>query len=146
MIKKLSLVAGLLLAAVVPFAAKAEVGVSVAVSTPEFGIRIGAPFYGPRVYAQAPGYVPAPVYSPVIYSPPTVVYVPAPVVIPVRRVAYPAPVIVPPPRVVYSRGYVIPPRVPFGHAPHPRGYASQHAGYRVPPGQLKHASVKGRYQ
>jgi hypothetical protein len=141
MIRKLSLVTGLLLAAVAPFTARAEVGVSVAVSTPQFGIRIGAPVYGPRVYAPAAVYVPPPVISPVVYSPAAVVVAPAQFVISSPRVAYPARFYVPPPRVVY----VSAPRfaVPHGHPPHPRAYPGQHAGYRVLPGPGRRASVRG---
>ncbi|MGE5337053.1 MAG: hypothetical protein ACM3PU_04440 [Gemmatimonadota bacterium] len=98
-----ALAAGALL---VPFGAARAQEVSVRISTPEFGIRIGSPYPAP-VYA--PVYSP-PVYSPPVYSPPVVV-APAPVY-------YEAPryVIVPPPRVVvgapvvYRAPWVVPPR------------------------------------
>jgi hypothetical protein len=80
-------------------------GVSVAVSTPEFGIRIGAPVYRPApVYAPVPVYAPAPVYLP----PPRVVY-PVPVYVPPQRVVVPAPV-------YYGRpGVWVAPRAYYGH-------------------------------
>jgi hypothetical protein len=85
-------------------AAQAHANVSVAVSTPQFGIRIGAP-----VYAPVPVYAPAPVYAPVPVYAPMPVYAPRPVVVP--RVIYPAPVVVP--RVIFPRPvYVAPPRYP----------------------------------
>jgi hypothetical protein len=66
--------------------AYAHSDVSVSVSTPEFGIRIGGPVFHPMpVYAPVPVFAPVPVYAP------RPVYV-AP------RVIYPAPVIVVPPR------------------------------------------------
>jgi hypothetical protein len=149
MVRKFSLVAGLVLVAAVPLAAQASGGVSVAVSTPEFGFRIGGPFYGPRLYAPVPVAVPAPVYPPVVYAPPPVVYAPAPIVFPAPRVFYPAPVFVPPPRVVYRHGYVPPPRiiVPYGYRrQHEHAYEGQYAGYRIPPGHANRYSHSDRYQ
>lgn len=61
--------------------------VSISVSTPDFGIRVGPPAY----YRPAPVYVaPAPVYV----APPPVVYAP--------RVVYPAPVYAAPAPVYYG--------------------------------------------
>jgi hypothetical protein len=92
---KRSLWAGaLLIAAIAPWSVAQANGVTVSVSTPEFGFRIGAPFYGPvypvpvyvpppRVYVPAPVYAPAPVYLPPRYVVgPRVVYAPRPVVYP----------------------------------------------------------------
>src|SRR5215475_10602995 len=78
-------------------AAHANGGVSFSISTPDFGIRVGAPFYGP-VFAPPPVFVPAPVYAP------APVLVPAPVFVPAPRVIFPQPVVVVP-RVVYPRPY-----------------------------------------
>ena len=89
-------------AALAPAAAHAG-GVSVAISTPEFGIRIGAPVFGPRVIA--PVMVPAPV----IVAPPRHI-VHAPVVV--------APVVVPQP--VWVRPVVVAPRVHGPVVVHPR--------------------------
>ena len=133
MFKRL-LFAGLAITAVAPLAAQAN-GVSVAVSTPQFGIRIGAPVFGPPVI---PVYAPAPVYAP-----PPVVYVPEVVAPPVY---VPAPVVVAP-RVFYPRAYYRPPVVVpyrqdrFYHY----GNYGQQAVYRVPPGHAKRYS-DGRYQ
>ncbi len=105
-----ALVAGALVA---PFGAARAQEVSVRISTPEFGIRIGAPYPAP-VYA--PVY-PAPVYSPPVYTPP--VYSP-PVVVAPAPVYYPTPryVVVSPPRVVVAGPVVYrsPWFVPPGHA------------------------------
>lgn len=113
-------------------AAHASGGVVVSVSTPEFGFRFGAPFYGPQVYAP-PAFV-APVFAPpvVVVPPPRVIYRPPVVVAP--RVVY-RPVYVPPPRVIHGRGvnpridarYVQPVayRVPPGHARRFKGYARE---------------------
>lgn len=80
--------------------AQARDHVSVSVSTPEFGIRVGTPH---RYYQPAPVYVaPAPVY----YSPPPVYYAP--------RVVYPAPVY------YGDRGY--------GHRRHYHGNRHWHGG------------------
>lgn len=110
--KRTVLLGTLIAALLAPFAiAHAHSNVAVSVSTPEFGIRIGAPVYQPvPVYAPAPVYIPAPVYAP----PPTV-YVPAP------RVIYRAPIVVPAPR------YIVPAPVYYGRpgvrvAPRPYGY------------------------
>lgn len=65
---KRSFWAGALLAvAIAPWSAAHANGVSVSVSTPDFGFTIGRPFYGPPVVA-----VP-------VYVPPPRVFVPAPV-------------------------------------------------------------------
>jgi len=104
--KRTILLGTLMAALLAPFAiAHAHSNVAVSVSTPEFGIRIGAPVYQP-----VPVYAPAPVYVP-----PPAVYVPAP------RVIYPAPVVVPAPR------YVVPAPVYYARpgvwvAPRPYGY------------------------
>jgi hypothetical protein len=62
----------LVIAAMAPWSASKANGVSVRVSTPDFGIRIGAPHH--------PGYYPGPVYvpPPVVYARPR--YIPPPVV------------------------------------------------------------------
>jgi hypothetical protein len=156
MFKRL-LFAGLAVAAIAPVAAQAN-GVSVAVSTPQFGIRIGAPVFGPPVipvyapvpvYAPAPIYAPAPVYAPApLYAPPPVVYVPRFVA---PRVYVPAPVMVAP-RVVYPRNYYRPPVVVpydqnrYHHYGPDNSYNrySQQAAF-VPPGHAKRYSG-GRYQ
>lgn len=94
----------LVVAAMAPWSASQAHDVSLSVSTPEFGFRIGAP--APRYYG-GPRYYPAPVYvpPPVVYQPPPpVVYAPAP-----RYYA--------PPPVVYG-GY---------------GYPYYRAGWRYPP-------------
>lgn len=150
MIKRLSLIAGLLIAATAPLAAQAYGGnVSVTVSTPEFGFRIGAPAYRPY-YPPAPVYVPAPMYPPVVYAPPPVIYAPAPVVYAAPRVVYPAPVWVASPRVGYPRAYLPPPRVvvPHGHSPRYYGHQGQQAAYWGPPGHAKRykQKEKERYQ
>lgn len=125
-------------AALAPFAAQAGGGVSVAISTADFGIRIGAPMYGPRVIA--PVMVPAPVVmpAPVVVAQPRVVYAPvmvaqpvvvAPVVMP-RRV-WVRPVVVAPrgvrgPVVVHPRhGWTPPPRVVM---PRHHGRGHDHRG------------------
>ena len=110
--KRTVLLGTLLAAVLVPFSlAHAHSNVAVSVSTPEFGIRIGAPVYHPvPVYAPGPVYAPAPVYAP----PP--VYVPAP------RVIYPAPVVVVP-----ARGYY---GAPGGVWVAPRGYVNRHWKHR----------------
>jgi hypothetical protein len=148
MIRRLSLITGLALAAAAPLAAQAYDGVFIAVSTPEFGIRIGAPMHGPRVYAPVPVFVPTPVYPPVVYAPSPVVYAPMPAMIPAVRLAYPVPVFVSRHRVVYRHAYVPPPRtvVPHGYRPHQQAYEGQHAGYRMPPGHARRHSENGRYQ
>lgn len=75
----------LVVAAMAPWSASQANGVSIRVSTPEFGFRIGGPVFGPPVYAPpiyqpAPVYYPAPVpvYRPRYYAPPPVVYVAPP--------------------------------------------------------------------
>jgi hypothetical protein len=119
-------------------AAHANGPVSFSISTPDFGIRVGAPFYGP-VFAPAPVYVPAPAYP--LYAP-APVYLPAPVYVPPPRLIYPRPVVVVP-RVVYPRSYVPAPRV---YAPPYYGRPGQYAGYRVPHGHVIRYTEGGRYQ
>ena len=74
----------LMLAAMAPWSASHANGVSVRVSTPEFGIRIGAPhfpvFQPVPVYRPVPVYQPVPVYHPrpYRYAPPAVIYTPPP--------------------------------------------------------------------
>jgi hypothetical protein len=143
MSKRLFLVVGLVFATAAPLAAHAYGGVTVAVSTPEFGFRIGAPPYRPY-YAPAPVYLPTPVYPSVVYAPPPVVYAAAPVLIPAPRLVYPAPVMVAP-RVVYPRAYLPAPRVVVPHDDHYYGYRQQ-TGYWVPPGHAKRHSQNVRYQ
>jgi hypothetical protein len=121
---KRSLWAGaLLIAAIAPWSvAQANGGVTVSVSTPEFGFRIGAPFYGP-VYP-APVYVPPPrVYVPAPVYAPAHVYAPAPVYLPPRYVA---------PRVVYAPYPVVYPR-PYRHDVR---YVNWHGKHR--PGRHRH--------
>lgn len=110
--KRTVLLGTLLAAVLVPFSlAHATSNVAVSVSTPEFGIRIGAPVYRPvPFYAPVPVYAPAPVYAPLP------VYVPAP------RVIYPAPVAVLP-----ARGYY---GAPAGVWVAPRGYGHHHWKHR----------------
>jgi hypothetical protein len=96
-------VSALVVAAMVPWSVSQAHGVSVGISTPEFGIRIGAPHY--------PVYHPAPVYVP-----PPVVYVPPP-----RYV-------VPPPRVIYGVPYYYP---RYGHYHrHPHYWRHHHSHHR----------------
>jgi len=143
MFKRL-LFAGFAIAAVAPLAAQAN-GVSVAVSTPQFGIRIGAPVFGPPiapVYAPVPVYAPAPVYEPApVYAPP-VVYVPRVFAPPVY---VPAPVVVAP-RVFYPHVHRPPVVAPYDRYHHygPYNSYSQQAAF-VPPGHAKRYS-DGRYQ
>jgi hypothetical protein len=74
----------LVLAAMAPWSASHANSVSVRVSTPEFGIRIGAPhfpvFHPVPIYRPAPVYQPVPVYypRPYRYAPPAVIYTPPP--------------------------------------------------------------------
>ena len=74
----------LMLAAIAPWSASHANGVSARVSTPEFGIRIGAPhfpvFQPVPVYRPVPVYAPVPVYypRPYRYAPPAVIYTPPP--------------------------------------------------------------------
>ena len=75
----------LTLAAMAPWSASQANGVSIGISTPEFGIRIGAPHFPHPVlhpvpvYQPLPVYRPAPVYYPrVRYAPPPVIYVAPP--------------------------------------------------------------------
>ncbi|HKO66939.1 MAG TPA: hypothetical protein VJU53_03960 [Burkholderiaceae bacterium] len=84
----------LMLAAIAPWSASHANGVSVRVSTPEFGIRIGAPHF--------PVFQPVPVYRPVPVYPSVPVYYPRP-----YRYAPPAVIYTPPPRWGYAgyRGY-----------------------------------------
>lgn len=110
--------AAALIATIAPFAA-AHAQVAVSVSTPEFGIRIGAPapraFYPPpyAVYP-APVYVPTPVYLPPVYAPPPR-YAAPPVI--VRTVVVPA----------------------VGYRHYPR-----YAGARVAQGHFKHGRHRHR--
>jgi hypothetical protein len=94
----------LVVAALAPWSASQASNVSVGVSTPEFGIRIGAP-YLPPVFAPVPqpvpvyyprpyGYVPPPV---VVYAPPPRVYGPPPECVEVRRI--------PNPRKIFARAH-----------------------------------------
>lgn len=115
---KRSLWAGaLLIAAIAPWSVAQANGVTVSVSTPEFGFRIGAPFYGAPVYP-VPVYVPAPrVYVP------APVYAPAPVYLPPRYVVAP--------RVIYQRPYRHDGRYvnwhgKQGHGKHRRGHGHGH--------------------
>ena len=126
------LVAAFAVAALAPLAAQAGGGVTVSVSTPEFGFRIGAPFYGAPVFAPVPVYAPPPVFIP----PP--VFVPQQVIVVPARAIHRAPVIVAPRRVTYAPVFVPPPRY--------RDRQWQQASYRVPPGHAKHYNGKGRYQ
>ena len=72
----------LVLAAMAPWSASQANGVSVRVSTPEFGIRIGAPHF--PVFQPVPVYQPGAVYQPYRFTrafamwPPPVIYVPPP--------------------------------------------------------------------
>lgn len=119
--KRTILLGALAAALLTPFAAThAHSNVSVSVSTPEFGIRIGGPVYRPApvyvpapVYAPVPVYAPAPVYGPVPYYAAPPVHVTPRVVYPAPRVIYRAPVIVAPPR-YYGPGVWVAPR-PHGH-------------------------------
>lgn len=96
--------------------AQAHGGVSVSVSTPDFGFRIGAPIYRP-----APVVVAAPVYAPPVYGVP--VYAPAPVYVAPR-------VIYAPPRYYYApRPVVVAPRYP-GAWVAPYGYGHRHWKHR----------------
>jgi hypothetical protein len=126
------LVATLAVAALAPLAAHAGGGVTVSVSTPEFGFRIGAPFYGAPVYGPVPIYAPAPVFVP----PP--VFVPQQVIVVPARVIHRAPVVVIPRRGAYAPVFVPPPRYRDRHW--------QQVSHRVPPGHVKHYNGKGRYQ
>jgi hypothetical protein len=150
--------------ALAPLSAQAGGGVSISVSTPEFGFRIGAPFFhGAPVFVPAPVVVAAPVYAPApVFMPPPPVFVPAPVFVPPPRVIVPAPVVLPP-RVVYRAPVLVVPRYaaprhrtapPYTVYPRGRGYdyddhGEQQARYRVPPGQARHgmlvAKGKARY-
>jgi hypothetical protein len=137
--KKRLFVATLAIAALAPLgAAHANGGVVVSVSTPQFGFRIGSPFYGPPVYA--PVYAPPPVFvpAPVIVSPP--VYGPPVVMIPSPRVFYPAPVVVGPPPMAFPPAFIPRPRVVYPRvAPRPLyGPPVQQAGYWVSSGHGRH--------
>lgn len=138
--KKPLLVTLFAVAALAPVgAAQAGGGVVVSVSTPEFGFRIGAPFYGPPVYA--PVYAP-PVYGPPVYETPT--YSPPVVVVPAPRVIYRPPVVIAP-RVVYPPVYVPRPRFVYPGVVGPRFDApyGHQAAYRIPPGHAKHHKRHG---
>jgi hypothetical protein len=152
---KKSLAVALAVAALAPLApltAHAGNGVSISVSTPEFGFRIGAPvFYGAPVFVPAPVVVAAPVYAPApVFVPPPRIIVPAPVVLP-PRVIYPAPVVVVPRHRPPRHRYVPPPRwvQPYGPGYGDEDHGWQQARYRVPPGHAKHgmlvAKGKARY-
>jgi hypothetical protein len=126
MMMKRLLIASFTAAAMAPLAAQAYGGVSVSVSTPEFGFHIGGPVYGSPAYV--PVYVPPP---PVVYAP---VY--APPVVYARPVIYGP---VPAPRVIYRRAYLPPPRVvvPYGHRPREHEHHGQQMAYWVPPGHAR---------
>lgn len=126
------LVAAFAFAALAPLAAQAGGGVTVSVSTPEFGFRIGAPFYGAPVYGPVPVYAPPPVFIP----PP--VFVPQQVIVVPARVIHRPPVVVVPRRVMYAPVFVPP--------PHRHDRHWQQVSYRVPPGHAKHHKGSGRYQ
>jgi hypothetical protein len=66
---------GLVIAAMAPWSAPQAHGVSIGVSPPEFGIRIGAPVFPRPIYRPVPVYQPVPVY----YPPPR--YVAAPYIV-----------------------------------------------------------------
>ncbi|HYM48290.1 MAG TPA: hypothetical protein VES91_07400 [Burkholderiaceae bacterium] len=102
----------LVLAAMAPWSASRANGISVRVNTPEFGIRIGAPYHRPPpVYYPAPVYHPVPIYHPApVYGPPPVIYAPPP-----RYIA--------PPPVVYGYPY---------HYAGGRGYGHQRHHWRHP--------------
>ena len=101
----------LVVAAMAPWSASQANGISFRVNTPEFGIRIGAPFHRPPVYQPAPVYYePAPVY----YAPAPVYYESAPAYYP-PPVHYPRYRYAPPPVV-----YVAPPRYYSGYGGHGR--------------------------
>jgi hypothetical protein len=137
--KKPLLIALFAAAALAPIGAtQASSGVVVSVSTPEFGFRIGAPFYGPPAYA--PVYAP-PVYAPPVYMPS--VYAPPVVVVPPPRWVYRPPVVVAP-RVGYPV-YVPRPRVVYPRVVEPRFAAPyvQQATYRIPPGHARHHKGHG---
>ena len=72
----------LVIAAMAPWSASQANGVSIRVSTPEFGIRIGAPHFPPVFY---------PVHQPRYYGyvPPPVVYTAPRYVVPPRAHGYP---------------------------------------------------------
>ena len=154
-------IAALAATAIAPLPALAG-GVSVSVSTPEFGFRIGAPvFHGTPVFVPPPVFVPAPVVIAPVGAPvfhPMPVYLPTPVhvrrpVIVAPRVAYPAPVIFVPRRVFAPRVVVPPPRVVVPRHGRYRDddgddHRWQRASHRVPPGHARHgmmvAQGKGR--
>ena len=101
----------LMLAAMAPWSASHANGVSVRVSTPEFGIRIGAPHF--PVFQPVPVYRPVPVYQPVP------VYHPRP-----YRYAPPAVIYTPPPRWGYGYSRLWPPPAPLAApAPWSRSWA-----------------------
>ncbi len=141
--KKRLFVATLAIAALAPLgAAHANGGVVVSVSTPQFGFRIGAPIFGPPVYA--PVYVPPPVIvAPPVFMP-APVYGPPVVMVPRPRVIHQAPIAFAPRPVFYEPAFVPRPRVFHPHvAPQPYyGAPVQQAGYRVPPGLAKHYKRK----
>jgi hypothetical protein len=91
--KRTILLGTLAAALLAPFAAsQAHSNVSIGVSTPGFGIRIGGPvFYPGPVHAPVPVFAPAPVFVPVPVHAPRRVFV-------VPRVFHPAPIIVVPHR------------------------------------------------
>ncbi len=89
MMTKLAVIAAAALtAAALPLSAAHAQDVSVRICTPEFGIRIGPPAYGP---AYAPPVMVAP--APVVVAPPPVYYPPRYVIAPQPRVIVPAPVV-----------------------------------------------------
>jgi hypothetical protein len=99
--------------ALIPAQRAAAQPVTVTVSTPEFGFRIGTPVYpAPVIVAPAP-----------VYAPPPVIYTPPP------RVVYPPVVYTPPPRIVYAPRpvYVAPGWIPPGQRKkHYRVYYPEH--------------------
>lgn len=121
----------LLAAACAPLAAHAHSNVAVSISTPGFGIRIGAPLWAPPVIVAAPVFAPAPVFVP------TPVFVTAPVFAP-PPVVFRPPVMLPPP-VFFPQ-----PRAPWPVQARPLPYAQ--AGYFMPPGHAKRYSRAVRYQ
>lgn len=133
-------------AALMPLSAQAGGNVSVAVSTPDFGFRIGAPIFGPRV---VPVMVPAPVMvhapvvmpAPVFYPPPRFIHAPvvvAPVVVPRHRWSRPvvvAPRVIHAPVGVHPRHvWTPPPRfVPLPYRGHGHGHGNGHARRHAAP-------------
>lgn len=128
---KRTLIIGAVAAAALLPLAKADAQVTIGFSTPDFGIQIGAPLYGPPVYA--PVFVPPPrvIYPQPVYVAPRPVYV-----APRQIYVAPRPVVVAP---RWYPGYHAPryraAPVPSFRAPH-APYPAQQARW-VPPGQAK---------